>query len=33
MEYGQLLDWNMIRDYYSLPVIVSYLRQLRELEL
>ena len=32
LEYGQLLDWNIIRDYYSLPVIVSYARQLRELE-
>lgn len=32
LEYGQVQDWNIIKDYYSLPVIVSYARQLRELE-
>lgn len=32
LEYGQLSDWNRIKEYYTLPVIVSYVKQFRELE-
>ena len=32
LEYGQLSDWNRIKKYYTLPVIVSYVKQFRELE-
>lgn len=32
LEYGQLSDWNRIKEYYTLPVIVSYAQQFRELE-
>ncbi|WP_321480243.1 DUF6922 domain-containing protein [uncultured Bacteroides sp.] len=32
LEYGQLNDWHLIRDFYSLSVIVEKAKSFRELE-
>ncbi|NDV83806.1 hypothetical protein [Bacteroides sp. 51] len=32
LEYGQLSDWVLIRDYYTIPVIVDKAKKFRELE-
>lgn len=32
LEYGQLSDWEKIKNYYTLPVLVEYVKKFRELE-
>lgn len=32
LEYGQLSDWNLIRDYYTIPVIAEKAKTFRELD-
>lgn len=32
LEYGQLNDWHLVRDYYTLPFIVEKVKQFRELD-
>lgn len=32
LEYGQLNDWYLIRDYYGIPKIAEYCQQLRTLD-
>ena len=32
LEYGLLSDWNLICNYYTLPVIVAYVKKFRDLE-
>lgn len=32
LEYGQINDWHLIRDYYTIPVIAQKAMQFRELE-
>lgn len=32
LEYGQLNDWYLIRDYYTIPVIAENAKKFRELD-
>lgn len=32
LEYGQLSDWKLIRDYYTIPFIAEEAKKFRELE-